>query len=97
MLNNPNWDKPIKTEPSLEGFIAWLETKPPEEEYNWRNDKECAVGQYAQSLGLCYLYISYLDRGGIAYHQPRTFGAAAKRAKKQLGLVARAKTWLGIS
>ena len=49
MLYNPKWE--IKTQPSLEGFIAWLETKNPDETYHWPRGTECAVGQYATSIG----------------------------------------------
>jgi hypothetical protein len=49
MLYNPN--KPIQ-QPSLAGFIAWLETKDPNGCYDWRSCKECACSQYAASLGV---------------------------------------------
>ena len=47
MLYNPKWS----TTPSLDGFIAWLETKDPSETYNWGNCNECAAGQYAKAIG----------------------------------------------
>ena len=48
MLFNPTWAKTL----SLEGFIAWLETKDPEERYDWLSFNTCACGQYLRSLGL---------------------------------------------
>jgi len=50
MLYNPKWE--AKTEPSLEGFIAWLETKDPNEEYDWSSYNHCAAGCYAMSVGI---------------------------------------------
>ena len=38
-------------EPSLQGFISWLETKPPTEKYNWWDGDRCACGQYAKHIG----------------------------------------------
>jgi hypothetical protein len=48
MLYNPQWTKQT---PSLAGFIAWLETKDPNERYNWDQPAICACGQYAASIG----------------------------------------------
>jgi hypothetical protein len=47
MLYREQW-----TKPSLEDFIAWLEMKDPEEEYQWSNMQTCACGQYAASIGV---------------------------------------------
>lgn len=35
----------------MEGFIAWLETKPAYEKYFWADCEKCACGQYYASLG----------------------------------------------
>ena len=45
MLFNPKWGQ------TLEGFIAWLETKDPAECYDYRDITECAVAQWLKSLG----------------------------------------------
>jgi hypothetical protein len=41
----------VKQQPSLEGFIAWLETKDPDESFNYHDSDMCACGQYAKSIG----------------------------------------------
>src|SRR5580700_9747733 len=48
MLYDPKWNK----QPSLEGFIAWLETKGKTEIYYWGKTENCACAQYAATLGL---------------------------------------------
>jgi hypothetical protein len=47
MLARTQW-----TKPSLEDFIAWLESKDPNESYNWIHASTCACGQYATSIGI---------------------------------------------
>ena len=37
--------------PSLAGFVAWLETKDPEQAYNLYDATLCAYGQYYRSVG----------------------------------------------
>lgn len=50
MLYDPQWE--VKTKrPSLAGFIAWLETKNPDENYDYGDTERCALGQYYRSLG----------------------------------------------
>ncbi len=46
MLSRQEW-----TKPSLEDFIAWLETKDPNEEYEWLSINICPCTQYAKSIG----------------------------------------------
>jgi hypothetical protein len=50
MSSHAERTKLLKAEPSLEGFIAWLETKDPNEEYDYHNSEACACGQYAASI-----------------------------------------------
>jgi hypothetical protein len=86
-------------EPSLRGFISWLETKNPNEEYYWASGKSCAAGQYAASLGIHQEFLDRTDGGknhGIwsllsmaAYPREEksltgTFGAALEGARKML-------------
>jgi hypothetical protein len=48
MLYDPKWNKP-----SLAGLIAWLETMPPEGEYDFDAcDGTCMLGQYMAHLGV---------------------------------------------
>lgn len=57
MLNNPFWNV------SLDSFIAWLETKNPEEQYDFNDCKgECLTGQYMTHLGIPWNVISM---GGV--------------------------------
>lgn len=52
MLFNPQWkDWPVtRTAPTLDEFIAWLETKNPDETYRYFDPKVCAVGQFHASM-----------------------------------------------
>ena len=90
MLFNPTWAKT----PSLEGFIAWLETKDPEERYDWLSFNTCACGQYLRSLDL-EIPTKYPDAGyaGVADRLSAiarcngisgswTFGNALRSARK---------------
>lgn len=38
--------------PSLKGFADWLDTKDPNENYNWQESHRCACGQYSKSIGV---------------------------------------------
>jgi hypothetical protein len=88
---------PQKLKPSLDGFINWLKTKPPDGRYNFVNcEGECLLGQY-----MAYCGIEWTVRGCelIAYAKtaekvfpaitdtyvlsltPWTYGAALKRAQ----------------
>lgn len=94
MLYNPLWN----TEPSLEGLIAWLETKPPETTYNFMTCRgTCLYGQYMTAIGIDwnstdskhkptpYIYtVKGIGTQHIASHEPNTFGAALERARAEL-------------
>jgi len=83
VLFKPSWE--IR---SLEGWIAWLETKPADETYNWHDCRgECAYGQYMAAHGIPWAIASaYSDFRSKAYNiahpRPWTFGAALERARK---------------
>jgi hypothetical protein len=54
MLYDPKWEQ--KTDPEFAGirlseFIAWLETKPADETYDYLKPTRCAAAQYLQSRG----------------------------------------------
>jgi hypothetical protein len=89
MLYDPKWD-----EPSMEGFLRFCESRPPEEEYWWVDGVNCACGQYYQFLGrksewlnrfrLSFGHLTWqLDKvaGGT---WPHTFGALAAALRERL-------------
>lgn len=81
MLFNPKWTKPEIY--SLEGLIAWLETKPSDETYDWFDIKSCLVSQYLQSHGLSIPEASRtLDRMfiGIPEYQFVGFGPSNRQS-----------------
>jgi hypothetical protein len=46
MLHNPNWDK-TANDISMDDFIGWLETKDPDESYDYQDRRGmCCIGQY---------------------------------------------------
>lgn len=96
MLYDPKWEVKTKADPfSLEGLIAWLETKNPDEQYDyWDRSGGCLLGQYVKSLGLKWEYHSDLSRGlhdkfaNVVLYRivaPWTFGGALKHARAVAG------------
>jgi hypothetical protein len=93
MLYDPKWSKA----PSLDGFIAWLETKNPNKRYDWDNRAgNCAVGQYLRYCGIAWdsrppmMYMDLACPGMTSFvlGNPRTFGAVLKRIRAwQAGLL----------
>lgn len=81
---------------SLAGFVSWLETRDPAEEYNWWNcGGDCLIGRYqghcmgrkAGTYGCGYeeYFGTPLAQGpfaAIAMPTPWTVGAALERARK---------------
>jgi hypothetical protein len=93
-------EAPVKAKPqypSLDGFIAWLETKDPQECYHFPDCKACACGQYSASLGEFWLrrteggVVSFVYHGlnELARAEPWTFGALLKRAKSERSIFGR--------
>jgi len=93
MLYDPKWEQP---QPTLANFIAWLETKDPNETYSFFDPNNCAVGQWVkETFGKAKpAYrgcISYLINGtpvdfskwgdAVSWYQPQTFGAALVKAR----------------
>lgn len=90
-------DAVVKHDPfSLAAFMAWLETKDPNEEYCWSNSGHCLFAQYGAHLGgktyfavmdgwrdagLSAVLGFYNNKLGVASCQPHTFGAALERTK----------------
>lgn len=53
-LDSTNFVIPAETKPdvfSLEGLIAWLETKPADETYQVADSESCLMGQYTVAMG----------------------------------------------
>ena len=52
LYDNKRWDRDkISRGISLRALIAWLETMPPEQEYNYADSWRCVLGQYLASTG----------------------------------------------
>jgi len=86
MLFRPQWE--TKTDPlTMEGLIAWLETKPADETYDYENCRgECLYGQYIASHGISWEgsrgpFMAHVYQH-VAHQYPWTFGAALDRARK---------------
>jgi hypothetical protein len=80
----------------LENLIKWLETKPPDERYNYHSCRQCLLAQYLRysipefvSIGVewwsrkgeRFSIPNIRILDGIAYKGEWTFGAALERAK----------------
>ena len=71
----------------LDRFIAFLETKNPEENYYFTDAANCAVAQYLKAYDMPVFNIGKLPQPilGIVmgeYGEYRTFGSALHRARK---------------
>jgi hypothetical protein len=80
MLYDPKWrGRTLEGPMALQNFIAWLETKDPEEKYDWEDPRICVLAQFLGETAPCYAGAPWRD---IAYAtEPFTFGAALKRAR----------------
>lgn len=79
-------EAPVKIEPSLPDFIRWLETKNPDETYNWGNIGTCACSQYFASVGSDYCCkaaqaLDHIAMGVGARVDNWTFGKLLDRAR----------------
>lgn len=54
MLYNPQWNQSKPKPGTMASLIAWLETKDPNETYNYLDDKRCLAGQYNREMGRKY-------------------------------------------
>jgi hypothetical protein len=93
MLYDPKWDQQTKAEPSLAGFIAWLETQQPDGRYDWACRGHCLCDQFFQATGADpgdWSLHKKVERAtgvrldGLAIQHPWTFGAALRRARAAL-------------
>ncbi len=92
MLYNPNWNKPPIV--SLEGLIAWLRSKDPNESYRFSDCDNCLFAQYMRAYGLyandggssleiwgeLHRRFTLSATGRHAANPAQTFGAALERA-----------------
>lgn len=92
-----NTEAPTSPDPSLvnlDGFKDWLRQQPPEAEYDFTSNENCAIGLYLQSLGFTGIGVGgwgtfHVDEDYSREYQiqvedclsyePRTFGAALMR------------------
>ena len=84
MLANPEWDK----KNLLDNWIGWLETKDPNEAYEWRFPAGCALGQWHGNAGWIGLpgfsALNTIARGSSSFSDQSdwTFGRCLERARK---------------
>jgi len=73
-------------------LLAFLESKPAEETYEYQISGDCAAAQFNRSVGRRYEFIPAVEGKAsdfdnkleaIAYQKPQTFGAMLERAKKE--------------
>lgn len=83
---------------SLEAFLDWVETKPPEEEYVFHSWVNCACAQYAKFLGVEWLTKScpaddFWEMANRISHRNyrhpsfRTFGGLAEILREEIKCV----------
>ena len=78
---------------TLESLIAWLETKPATERYNYTSPSRCVMGQYSEAMtGAAWKLTNNLGgplgkfkeiATGCYCTEEWTFGAALSRARNQ--------------
>ena len=74
-------------EPSLAGFISWLETRDPDEKYAYFDMEHCACAQYAKAIsaewrsGIVYENPVWMTLDLAAAMEPHTFGALSARIR----------------
>ena len=86
MLYDPKWNpRPVN---SVEGLIAWLETKDPTTVYDYNNfEGQCMICQYLRARGIADptgdygKFLTSDARIQIAAEGAMTFGAALSRAR----------------
>lgn len=93
VVGEPGPKGPLVGRQTVEHFIAWLETKPADEDYCYSNYGGCLIFQYgldhggtkrtAYEYGLDIVPAAIVTRS-VASSKPHTFGAAKDRARKLL-------------
>lgn len=97
MYFDPTCKSETKADPfSLDSLITWLERQPPDREYDYGDTENCALCQYAKSIGYENPraggnYIREFDSctrnyipnsEDVVAPDPWTFGAALERARE---------------
>ena len=89
----------MKNQLTLSAFADWCEKQPPEREYNYMNNRNCAGCQYLKAIGLpvlAYGVDDWRDRqcnyhdipdgwNDCARARPWAFGALASRLREAAG------------
>ena len=86
MLYDKRWDAKVETKAdpfTLESLIAWLETRNPDERYDWTDGATCMCAQYF-NVGALWDSQPGVRPDGLAVVHPWTFGAALERARAEL-------------
>jgi hypothetical protein len=75
----------MKPQLTLEAFADWCEKQPADLAYDYMDLENCAVAQYARSLGTKSPFITHSrfwsNSESLAALSPRTFGALAARLR----------------
>lgn len=80
---------------SVEGLANWLETQPAEESYSYVSGTDCLIARYIKSRTGSEVYIpveklhdwGFYNIANVGGDRSKeTYGAALKRARKQLAV-----------
>jgi hypothetical protein len=78
--------------PAPDAFLAFVQSRPADEAYDYTNTWKCPIARYCDFAGLDWLGKDELARGAleIGYGEqlsaePQTYGALADRLEKVLG------------
>ncbi len=78
----------MTTHPNMKSFLLFCESKNPEEEYNYFNQRICAMAQFLGPENYQTSQFTPINRLGtceaLASQKPHTFGALATRLRKEL-------------
>lgn len=79
---------------TIKAFTDWVEQQPADMEYIWTSCWFCAVGRYAQTIGIDFeeIYTEKVIYGTgfwreadeLAQEKPHTFGALANRLREKM-------------
>lgn len=101
MLYNPQWNQSKPKPGTMASLIAWLETKDPNETYNYLDNKQCLAGQYNREMGRKYNVANAMGGFGFFMNFDRKMERIARNYQaffdpknRTFGAaLARAKTW----
>jgi polyferredoxin len=85
----------IKIKPSIHTFLEFCKSKPPEEQYDYRNIHMCACGQFAHLVDAVGQWKNsvhpWLLLNRFADDDLQTFGAIVNRIEKYLSVMVGAR------